>query len=80
MYVRNPLDRVQKVAPFLTLDADPYPAVVDGRIIWIVDGYTTLANYPYAQADVAGRRHRRLAPAGRAAAAGRRRSTTSATR
>ena len=37
------------MAPWLTLDTDPYPAVVDGRVTWIVDGYTTLANYPYAK-------------------------------
>ncbi|MGI5127735.1 UPF0182 family protein [Pseudonocardia sp. CA-107938] len=49
LYERDPRDRVQKVAPWLTTDSDPYPAVVDGRITWIVDGYTTLANYPYAQ-------------------------------
>ncbi len=49
MYVRDPADRVQAVAPWLTLDGDPYPAVVDGRITWIVDGYTTLDRYPYAQ-------------------------------
>ncbi|MEV6368229.1 UPF0182 family protein [Micromonospora musae] len=49
LYVRNPRDRVEKVAPFLTLDGDPYPAVVDGRVQWIVDGYTTSASYPYAQ-------------------------------
>lgn len=49
MYVRDPRDRVQKVAPFLTLDGDPYPAVVDGRIVWIVDGYTTASTYPYSQ-------------------------------
>lgn len=49
MYVRDPADRVQAVAPWLTLDGDPYPAVVNGRITWIVDGYTTLENYPYAQ-------------------------------
>ena len=49
MYVRDPADRVQAVAPWLTLDGDPYPAVVDGRITWIVDGYTTLENYPYAE-------------------------------
>ncbi|NUR52494.1 MAG: UPF0182 family protein [Hamadaea sp.] len=49
LYVRDPRERVQKVAPFLTLDGDPYPAVVDGRILWIVDGYTTSAHYPYAQ-------------------------------
>ncbi len=49
MYVRDPEERVKNVAPWLTTDADPYPAVVDGRITWIVDGYTTLENYPYSQ-------------------------------
>jgi uncharacterized membrane protein (UPF0182 family) len=49
MYVRDPRSRVEKVAPFLTIDGDPYPAVVDGRIKWILDGYTTSATYPYAQ-------------------------------
>lgn len=49
LYVRNPRDRVEKVAPFLTIDGDPYPAVVDGRVQWIIDGYTTSASYPYAQ-------------------------------
>ena len=49
MYVRDPRERVEKVAPFLTLDGDPYPAVVDGRVVWILDGYTTSATYPYSQ-------------------------------
>ncbi|GAA4689666.1 UPF0182 family protein [Pseudonocardia yuanmonensis] len=49
MYDRDPRDRVEKVAPWLTVDNDPYPAVVDGRIQWVVDGYTTLRNYPYAE-------------------------------
>ena len=48
---RRPLERVQRVAPWLTLDGNPYPAVVDGRIQWIVDGYTTSANYPYSQLE-----------------------------
>ena len=51
LYNRSPLERVQKVAPWLTLDGNPYPAVVDGRILWIVDGYTTSANYPYAATE-----------------------------
>ena len=58
--------RVQKVAPFLTLDGDPYPAVVNGRILWIVDGYTTAANYPYAQRIDLRRRDQRLADRHRA--------------
>lgn len=49
LFVRNPRDRVAKVAPWLTLDGDPYPAIVGGRIIWIVDGYTTSAGYPYSK-------------------------------
>ena len=54
MYVRNPRERVEKVAPFLTLDGDPYPAVVDGRIKWIIDGYTTSNYYPYSQRETLG--------------------------
>ncbi|MEK6438158.1 UPF0182 family protein [Pseudonocardia sp. T1-2H] len=48
MYNRDPRERVEKAAPWLTVDNDPYPAVVDGRVQWILDGYTTLQNYPYA--------------------------------
>lgn len=48
LYDRDPKTRVQKAAPYLTLDSDPYPSVVDGKIVWIVDGYTTSATYPYS--------------------------------
>ena len=48
IYERNPKDRVAKVAPWLTLDSDPYPAVIDGKIQWIIDGYTTSNDYPYS--------------------------------
>ena len=48
LYDRDPLTRVEKVAPWLTLDQDPYPVSVDGRIKWIVDGYTTSNEYPYS--------------------------------
>lgn len=48
LYDRDPLTRVQKAAPYLTLDTDPYPAIVDGKIVWIVDGYTTSDQYPYS--------------------------------
>ena len=54
IYDRDPRDRVHNVAPWLTVDGDPYPAVVDGRIVWIVDGYTTLDSYPYAQRTALG--------------------------
>lgn len=49
IYISNPRERVERVAPFLTLDGDPYPAVVGGRVTWILDGYTTSATYPYSQ-------------------------------
>jgi uncharacterized protein len=49
MYIRDPLSRVAKVAPFLTLDGNDYPVVVGGQIYWVVDAYTTTDNYPYSQ-------------------------------
>lgn len=49
LYDRSPKERVAKVAPYLTLDGRVYPAVVNGRVKWIVDGYTTSDNMPYSQ-------------------------------
>lgn len=49
LMVRNPRSRVAAVAPWLTLDGDVYPTVVNGRILWVVDGYTTSNNYPDSQ-------------------------------
>ena len=49
LYDRSPKERVAKVAPYLTLDGRVYPAVVNGRVKWIVDGYTTSDAYPYSQ-------------------------------
>jgi uncharacterized membrane protein (UPF0182 family) len=49
LFNRNPSERVAKVAPWLTLDGNIYPAVIDGRILWIVDGYTTSNGYPYSK-------------------------------
>ena len=51
LYNRDPRERVQKAAPYLTLDSDTYPSVVDGRLVWIVDGYTTSADYPYSRIE-----------------------------
>ncbi|MFB9748906.1 UPF0182 family protein [Leifsonia shinshuensis] len=48
LYDRDPIKRVQKVAPYLTLDSQAYPAVIDGRIKWVIDGYTTSDQYPYS--------------------------------
>lgn len=49
IFDRDPRERVEKVAPWLTTDSTTYPAVIDGRIKWIVDGYTTLDNLPYSE-------------------------------
>ncbi len=49
LYNRTPREMVQRAAPWLTLDGDPYPAVVNGRILWILDGYTTSSSYPYSE-------------------------------
>ncbi len=46
LYKRTPKERVEQVAPWLTLDQNTYPAVVDGRLVWILDGYTTSRSYP----------------------------------
>ncbi|MEU3146859.1 MULTISPECIES: UPF0182 family protein [unclassified Streptomyces] len=54
LYNRTPKERVEAVAPWLTIDGDAYPAVVEGRIQWIVDAYTTTNGYPYASRTTLG--------------------------
>lgn len=49
LYYRNIKDRVHQLAPFLKLDSDPYLVVVDGRLSWIQDAYTTSDRYPYSE-------------------------------
>ena len=51
LYNRDPGTRVQEVAPYLTLDSEVYPAIVDGRMKWIIDGYTTSDQYPYSNLE-----------------------------
>jgi uncharacterized membrane protein (UPF0182 family) len=57
LYRRKITERVSEIAPFLTFDRDPYLVVVDGRMFWILDAYTTGSTYPYSRqwGDVAGR-------------------------
>lgn len=54
LYNRTPKERVEAVAPWLTIDGDAYPAVVNGKIQWIVDAYTTTNGYPYASRTTLG--------------------------
>ncbi|MET9729933.1 UPF0182 family protein [Streptomyces sp. NPDC006458] len=54
LYNRTPKDRVEAVAPWLTIDGDAYPAIVGGKIQWIVDAYTTTNGYPYASRTTLG--------------------------
>ncbi|ORA31573.1 UPF0182 family protein [Mycobacterium aquaticum] len=49
LFNRDPAKRVEAVAPWLTTDTSVYPAIVNRRMVWIVDGYTTLDNYPYSE-------------------------------
>ena len=49
LFNRDPAERVEAVAPWLTTDTSVYPAIVNKKMVWIVDGYTTLDNYPYSQ-------------------------------
>ena len=49
LLVRDVQERVEKLAPFLDYDGDPYPVAVDGRVVWVIDAYTATSNYPYAQ-------------------------------
>ncbi len=49
LFNRDPANRVENVAPWLTTDTNVYPAIVNKRMVWIVDGYTTLDDYPYSE-------------------------------
>ena len=49
LFNRDPAERVKAVAPWLTTDSTVYPAIVNKKMVWIVDGYTTLDNYPYSE-------------------------------
>lgn len=48
IYNRQIRERLTKAAPFLAFDGDPYPVIIDGRVIWMADGYTKTAMYPYS--------------------------------
>ena len=55
IFNRVPRERVAKVAPWMKIDGDPYPAIVDNRIVWMIDGYTTSSGYPYSRVvDISG--------------------------
>lgn len=49
VFNRDIRSRVEQAAPFLRFDADPYPVIVDGRIVWMLDGFTSTSYYPYSQ-------------------------------
>ncbi len=49
IYIRDIDERVRKAAPFLKYDSDPYPVLLNDRILWIYDAYTTTSRYPYSQ-------------------------------
>ncbi|MEY2444689.1 MAG: uncharacterized protein QOE00_1269, partial [Ilumatobacteraceae bacterium] len=47
--IRGVEDRAKKLAPFLSFDNDPYPVALNGRVLWVIDAYTTSDRYPYGQ-------------------------------
>jgi uncharacterized membrane protein (UPF0182 family) len=49
LWIRDVRDRVEKVAPFLAFDGDPYPVALDGGVTWVIDAYTTSGRYPYSE-------------------------------
>ncbi len=49
IYERNIIDRVKKIMPYLTYETDPYMTMVDGKLYWVLDAYTTSSNYPYSE-------------------------------
>lgn len=49
LYFRNVTERLEKAAPFLSYDSDPYPVVTGGSLYWVEDAYTTTDNYPYSE-------------------------------
>ncbi|MFW0184683.1 UPF0182 family protein [Rothia sp. CCM 9418] len=51
LYDRKPTERVKKVAPYLTVDGNPYPVIVNNQVLWVIDAYTTSDQYPYSQAE-----------------------------
>ncbi|MFT5874406.1 MAG: uncharacterized membrane protein (UPF0182 family) [Clostridium sp.] len=46
---RNIIDRVNKIAPFLTYDKDPYSVINDGKLYWVIDAYTSSNRYPFSE-------------------------------
>lgn len=50
MYYRKVSERVSHIAPFLHLDGDPYMVITpEGRLVWILDGYTVTDLFPYSE-------------------------------
>jgi uncharacterized membrane protein (UPF0182 family) len=49
LYLRDIEARVRTAAPFLQWDADPYAVNLNGKIVWVLDGYTSTNQYPYSQ-------------------------------
>ena len=49
IYERDIMDRLEKAAPFLEYDSDPYPVIIDGNTTWVIDAYTTSNDYPYSE-------------------------------
>ncbi len=49
IYFRSVVDRVEKIMPYLSYEEDPYMTIIDGKLYWILDAYTTSSKYPYSE-------------------------------
>ena len=49
LYVRDVVHRVEKIMPYLAYEEDPYMTIIDGKLYWILDAYTTSSKYPYSE-------------------------------
>ncbi len=49
VYIRNVVQRVEKIMPYLAYEEDPYMTIIDGNLYWILDAYTTSDKYPYSE-------------------------------
>lgn len=53
-YYRTPIERLERIAPFLFIDTDPFAFIADGKILWMVNGMTTTDLYPYSRREMLG--------------------------
>jgi uncharacterized protein len=49
VFRRRVSERLAAIAPFLLWDPDPHPVIMDGRVVWVIDGYSASGTYPLSR-------------------------------